>query len=310
MKLLELAMVLVMPFQLMPAADPGVTVVPFGCVNKLVVIQAETDGRNGFFILDTGTPDLTLNNLYFQGEPTEKIFYGINGEALDVQVKFVRLNIEGFIKDTEAKIIDFSAIETYTGLPVLGAIGNKIFEDCEVVFDYVFKEFTIYRLDKNGDPLQNRVLHEPPRDTLAFAQKGSMPSMEVRIGEKLLRLGLDSGAGVNVLDENKKTEIESCLKNGDKKVLASFGTDTLVTASAQLDSVVASKIRCPPLNVFFISLKKLNHDLAGPDLDGIMGYEFLSHYRTAINFRKKEIYIWDTEHVQKQLLAVQEQGKR
>ncbi|HRI61557.1 MAG TPA: hypothetical protein PK228_17585 [Saprospiraceae bacterium] len=310
MRLFELAMALAMPFHLLLAGEPGVTVVPFGCVNKLVVVQAETDGKKGFFILDTGTPDLTLNNIYFQGEPTEKVFYGVNEEALEVQVKFARLNIEGFIKDTEAKIVDFTAIEAYTGLPVLGAIGNKVFEDCEVVFDYVFKEFTIYRLDKNGKPLHNRALHEPPRDTLAFTQKGSMPSVEVRIGEKRMRLGLDSGAGVNVLDENKKPEIESLLKNGGKKALASFGADTLVASSAQLDSVVASKINCPTLNVYFISLKKLNHDLPGPDLDGIMGYEFLSHYRTAINFRKKEIYIWDAGYVQGQLADVQKQGKQ
>lgn len=41
-----------------------------------------------------------------------------------------------------------------------------------------------------------------------------------------------------------------------------------------------------------------------------MGYEFLSQYRTAINFRKKEIYIWDAAYVQEQLAAVQKQGKR
>lgn len=112
MRLYELAMALAMPFHFLLAADPDATVVPFGCVNKLVVIQAEADSKKGFFILDTGTPDLTLNNKYFQGEPTEKVFYGVNGEALDVQAKFVRLNIEGFIKDTEAKIIDFTAIES------------------------------------------------------------------------------------------------------------------------------------------------------------------------------------------------------
>ncbi len=310
MRLYELALALAMPFQLLSVADPGVTVIPFGCVNKLVIIQAETDGKKGFFILDTGTPDLTLNNLYFQGEAAEKVFYGINGEALEVQVKFVRLHIGGFIKDTEAKIVDFTAIEAYTGMPVLGAIGNKVFKDCEVVFDYVFKEFTIYRLDKNGKPLHNRALHEPPRDTLPFTPKGSMPSVEVRVGEKTLRLGLDSGAGVNVLDESKKPEIESRLKNGGKKAVSGFGTDTLVASSAQLDSLVASKILCPPLNVFFISLKQLNLNLPGPDLDGIMGYEFLSRFRTAINFRKKEIYIWDAAYVQEQLAAVQKQGKR
>ncbi|MBV6442333.1 MAG: hypothetical protein DYG98_19125 [Haliscomenobacteraceae bacterium CHB4] len=310
MKLLELAMALAMPFQFVLAADPDVTVVPFGCVNKLAVVQAEADGKKGFFILDTGTPDLTLNDLYFQGETSEKTFYGVNAEALDVQMKFVRLNIEGFVKDTEAKIIDFTAIEAYMGLPILGAIGNKVFEDCEVVFDYVFREFTIYRLNKNGEPLQGRALHDPPRDTLSFEKKGCMPSVEMRVGEKNLRVGLDSGAGVNVLEENKKADIESCLKNGGKRSLASFGTDTLVASGAQLDSVRVRNIRCPALSVLFISLKQLNRDLPGPDLDGIMGYEFLSQYRTAINFRKKEIYIWDAAYVQEQLAAVQKQGKR
>lgn len=79
MRLYELALALAMPLQLLSATNPGVTLIPFDCVNKLVVIQAETDGIKGFFILDTGTPDLTLNNLYFQGDAADKVFYGIMG---------------------------------------------------------------------------------------------------------------------------------------------------------------------------------------------------------------------------------------
>ena len=306
MKINEIAMAFAMPVQLLLAAAPCVTVVPFGCVNNLIVIQASVDEKEGFFILDTGTPDLTLNTLYFFGEPTENVFYGVNGEAIGVQVKHVSLNIGDFKKITEAKIIDFTAIEAYTGLPVFGAIGNRVFEDCEVVFDYIFKEFTIYCLDKNGALPKGRMLHETygaPVEILDFIEKGSMPTIQARIGGRVMRLGLDSGAGINVVDERNKPKIESYLKNAGKKMLASFGTTAQMTSIAQLDSVSVGNIQCAPMKISLIPLKKLNRDLAGPEIDGIMGYEFLSRYRTAINFRKKQVKIWDTEFVREQLVA-------
>ncbi|MEK7257133.1 MAG: hypothetical protein AAB316_20425, partial [Bacteroidota bacterium] len=145
---------------------PNPTVVPFGSVAGLVLIKAETDEQRGFFILDTGTPGLVLNCRIFKGEPSGEIFYGIHEAGMEVQTKLVRLSIGSFQKEEEAKITDFTAIETHTGMPVLGAIGNGVFEDCEIVFDYVFMELTIYDLDKNGNPTHPRPLHEPPLEVL------------------------------------------------------------------------------------------------------------------------------------------------
>lgn len=310
MKRPSITLALVLYFQILLAVKPDVTIVPFICKNNLALIQAEVEGKKGYFILDTGTPDLTLNRSFFKGEASEKVFYGVNSKALDVELKFVRLNINGFIKDSEARIIDYTAIVANTGLPVLGAIGNRAFDGCEIVFDYIFKEITIYRLGRTGDPLQNRALHEPPRDTLAFVQKGSMPTIAVLVGETTVRIGLDSGAGVNVWDENKKNGIAPCSKKLETRVLVSFGADTILARGVELDSVRVRSIGCPALNVYFISMKQLNRDLPGPELDGILGYEFLSRYRTAINFRKKEIYIWNAAYVQEQLAAVQSGEKK
>jgi hypothetical protein len=43
-----------------------------------------------------------------------------------------------------------------------------------------------------------------------------------------------------------------------------------------------------------MSIDPLNK-LTGPDLDGLLGQEFLKHFRTAFNFKKKEVYLWNEE---------------
>jgi Aspartyl protease len=282
--------------------DPAY-IIPFGTSRGLTLIQATVDETSGFFILDTGISDLTLNRLYFEGTAVEKKFYGINQEGLDIQIRRVDLKINNFQTRMGAKIIDFTAIEARCDFPILGAIGTEVFEDCEIVFDYIFKEFTIYRLDNNGAPLRRRDLHMSPVDTLSFIQKEGMPVVEVRVGGQAIQVGLDSGAGANILEKKRKPQ--TGLIEMGRKELAGFGTATKTAPWVQINELEVGKIKCEPMQTLLVSLKDLNFNSRGGDIDGIMGYEFLSRYRTAINFRKKEIYIWDAPVVQKQFAALQ-----
>ncbi len=306
MKTSKLLFVLALFPQISFATDPDTVVVRMSSVIKLTLVQASVDKQEGFYILDTGTPDLVLNRTYFDGELSEKVFYGINDEFLDIRTKYVDLRIGDFEVRVKAKIIDFSAIESLTGVPILGAIGNDAFKDCEIVFDYVFNnEFTIYRLDENGNPLNRKALHQSPSQTLPFLNKGSMPSVLACIGGQSVRLGLDSGAGANLVDKRKKSPFGCCLKDLGKKRLRGFGAAVEMTPFAEISGLAVGEIHCKPMQAFVTSLHQFNSDLKGPDIDGIMGYEFLSRYRTAINFRKKEVYIWDTDYVQQQLADAQ-----
>lgn len=304
MKTLKLLFALSLLPQISFATNPDTVVVRIGSVIKLMLVRASVDNKEGFYILDTGTPDLVLNRTYFDGELSPNVYSGINDEALAFQTRNVDLRIGDFEVRVKAIIIDFSAIESLTAVPILGAIGNDAFKDCEIVFDYVFNnEFTIYRLDENGNPLKRRALHQSPSQTLPFLSKGSMPSVLARIGGQAVRLGLDSGSGANLVDKRGKSQFGCCLKDLGKKRLVGFGSAVEMTPFAEISGLTVGEIHCKPMQAFVRSLRQLNSDFKGPDIDGVMGYEFLSRYRTAINFRKKEVHIWDTDYVQQQLAA-------
>jgi Aspartyl protease len=288
----------------MPFVNPEPTyIIPVGTSSGLTVVRATVDEISGFFILDTGISALTLNQKYFKGIPMEENFYDINQNVLDIQICRVDLKIGNFQTKVNAEIIDFTALEARCDFPILGAIGTEVFADCEIVFDYTFREFTIYRLDKNGTPISLRDLHMPPADTLSFTQKEGMPVVEIRIGGQTMRVGLDSGAGANILEKKRKPE--TGLIEMGQKGLASFGAVSKKVPCVQINDIEVGNIRCEPMKTLLVSLKDMNLNSRGGNIDGIMGYEFLSQYRTAINFRKKEIYIWDAPVVQKQFAALQ-----
>ena len=48
--------------------------IPFQLAGKLIIVKATVDGQPGNFILDTGVSKLVLNDRYFEGEPTDKVF--------------------------------------------------------------------------------------------------------------------------------------------------------------------------------------------------------------------------------------------
>ena len=56
------------------------------------------------------------------------------------------------------------------------------------------------------------------------------------------------------------------------------------------DLIVGSS-KCLPMNTVFKSLKHINNFTPGLRIDGILGFEFLSQYCIAIDFRKKMIYL-------------------
>ncbi len=196
-----------------PKSNPeGVAfAIPFSLVKNLIIVKAWMDGVEGNFIVDTGASDVTLNERFFTGIRTNDIFHGINGSVNQHRITFGRLNLNGIEQKISDGVAGFSALEKIAGLPLHGVVGTSFFKDCQVVFDYVFQELTIYKLDKKGNCNCTKILHQTPLDTLRFSLKGNMPVVEVMAGGKRLRMGLDSGASVCILEEKHRNKLQACL---------------------------------------------------------------------------------------------------
>jgi len=293
-----LAFYLQVPFYCL--SNPSVTSVPFYIIRNLVIVQASVNGKTGLFIMDTGVSDVILNDRYFYGKSTGDQFHGINGGEVENKVNFIKLNLGGFEKRASAIITDFSALEKLYGLELLGVIGNGIFKNYEVVFDYTFKELTIYKLDKKGSRLTSKELHMIPTDTLHFTFRNGVPSVEVHVNGKLLKMSVDSGATSNVMDIHELDPQHAEFMQLSEHSLVGFGSKKITVKSLQIENIRVGNHSCPPMKTLFVNLQHFNNNHKGKKVDGILGYEFMSNFRVAINFKKSEIYLWDRETVELQ----------
>jgi hypothetical protein len=250
--------------------------------------------------LDTGVSDIVLNNRYFDGLKTGEKFFGISGIEMEEEIEFIKFNIGGFEKKTVAKVTNFQSLEKFTGLKLLGVIGNDVFNNCELVLDYTFKELTIYQLDKNGNPKSSKYIHQQPQDNLSFYLARGVPYVEVNSNGHLQKMIVDSGATANVMDANKIAQLNSSSIQVREGSMAGFGPKAVPTKFQIIDNLIVGKLSCPPMNTIFLNLDHLNQSQSRKRVDGVLGYEFLSNFRVGINFRKKEIYLWDRESVEMQ----------
>jgi hypothetical protein len=280
--------------------NPTTTSVSFQLKRNLIVFHASVNGKDGLFILDTGVSEIILNNRYFKGRHANGKFYGVSGNEMERKIEFIRFNLGGFEKKVVAIVVDFTALEKATGLEVLGVVGNGIFKNCEVVLDYIFKELTIYQLDKKGNPWTLKSLHHSPLDTLSLIIERGVPFLEVNVNGQRLKMSIDSGASANVMDIRVIERLNSTILLIKEGLMASFGSDEVKVESRIIEKLNVGKLPCPPMKTLFVNLDHLNLNRIGKKVDGILGYEFLSNFRVAINFRKKEIYLWSRGFVEQQ----------
>lgn len=300
MKSIFFAILLHFALPLYSLANPAITSVSFQLKKKFIIVQASVNGKRGHFIFDTGVSDIILNNKYFTGKLTGDKFYGIHGNEVEKEFALIRIDIEGFEKKAVATVTDFTALERLTGLELLGVVGNAIFKDCEVVLDYIFKEVTIYRLDKKGIPLFSKKLHQTAMDTLPFVTKKGVPLVEVNVNGERLTMIVDSGATANVMDRSEFNRLNTGSSPVLEVSLVGFGSEKVSVKSQSIDKLRVGLLTCPPMKTLIVDLDHLNLTQNGRRVEGVLGYEFLSNFRVAINFKKREIYLWDRESVELQ----------
>lgn len=75
---------------------------------------------------------------------------------------------------------------------------------------------------------------------------------------------------------------------------------------ALMDSICIGEQKYAPIRAIPYDMKPLNGHLAGKKLDGILGYEFLSQYKIAINYKRKLMYVLPNALSNKVLFVLRE----
>lgn len=267
---------------------------PIKLVDKLILIKGVANNQSGYFLLDLGVSDVVLNSAHFKGTKSpDKGVFGINGASASVETKWVKLSLGSLTwKRRFVHLLPLTHLEEAKGEEILGLIGGKIFSKCELEIDLSKMEI---QLEKNSDAKASRifdVLPSAPASIIPFKLKGGMPWVEVQINQVFLKFGIDTASEFNLLSTRLYPLVEDSLYN--KRVVRSRGISTKIKSvpAGKLAGMEVGLLSCFPMGVLFTDLTTINQNLAGANLDGILGFDLLRQFKVKINYKTKELFLW------------------
>lgn len=261
--------------------------IEFELVRGMIVTKASIDNQQGEFILDTGAPLMVINDV--PSEPS-RVAASFKDEIAVGETIIDAFDWAGREeKSLDALVLDISHLESAFERPLKGMIGFNAIKDYEIFFDY--EENTLLRCN----PRKN-ILHENanPVHSIRFQLYDHLPVITLQVGDRVLRLGLDTGACDNLLDESVLKQLDTALfsylpdeavQGLDQKVNR---VQAIRVDEAQLEDLpVVSGLK------FLTTEMPQLRDASGNELDGLLGYSFLSRMKFSINYPKRRIYVWE-----------------
>lgn len=257
---------------------------PFELVGGLAFVEGIHNGKRSTYILDTGAPGLILNSkldemqigdLYIASGLTGNTSIG---EYVVDEFKILNITKQGLL----AHQMDLEHIEDEILHRFAGLVGSDIFDQSILILDYENKlwgtvsEAPIKRIDVS----------------IPFTLQEHFIVIEIKIGGQDLRMILDTGAEISILDGKSTVYFK-------KKSLKDSGITSIQSASSE-----NTETKNVSVNKFFMGKHvERNHEFSILDfdfineglsqkLDGLIGYPFLEGKKIAIDFPARKIHIY------------------
>ncbi|MEO1260310.1 MAG: aspartyl protease family protein [Bacteroidota bacterium] len=258
----------------------------FDLVRGIIVVTAEMDGEPANFILDTGSPMMILNekNIETEGIQANSIGGEISGEWKKIS-QFSWAGVHKF--NMKALSMDISHLEYVTNTPIKGLIGYEFFGDFDLMLDFKNKIATLVPPNYVSKVEQWQLKSE-----LDFELEGHIPVIRANIGDVELRMGLDTGAGTNLMDINRKDEIapELLAYINNASIVGLGSSPTSIVAADVLETTIAGS-NYWNMRYVFSDISKLKN-LKENNVDGLLGYPFFQSGKFTINYGRKVISFW------------------
>ncbi len=274
-----------------PSANRGSEeLIPFEICRGMIVVQAELNGEKGDFIVDTGAPLMVINKTPAAEARKEArsianaIVYA--AEVID-HFQWSKMSYQNL----DALALDISHLESSTQRPLSGMVGYNALQLYEVLFDYRQNRMALYDARKNA-------LHRAasPIMEIPFELQDHLPVVIIQAGKQKLAFGIDTGAGVNLVDRRWLDDLPANkLKVLQQEEVRGVDQQMQVVPAARISDL---SLEAMPLNgemdFLFTDLQHLNVS-TGLKIDGLLGYPFLKNLVFSINFPKRKLYIWHVE---------------
>lgn len=281
-------------------AGPNIIRIPFRLTGTLITIRARADSIEGNFFFDTGASGLVLNQRIFGNYPkirrsSASTAGATGGVAIKGTLKIDSLssaNLKTF--EVTADLVDLTHLERSKKLALAGLIGFEVFKDFEVLFDYEDQLLVLIRTTAKGAWLEELPKWEyQPMSSFPLIVQGHTALVELQFGSRSKKIfAIDSGAEQNLLSTaSGKKFLEANFEILGRVKLKGAGNKQTEVLHGLLSNAMLDTLTFAPMNTMMANLTDINA-VFDAELDGVLGYEFLSQYTMSINYRKRKLYFY------------------
>lgn len=275
--------------------SPNIIRVPFTLTGTLITVRARVDTIEGNFFFDTGARQLLLNRRYFPHQ-VRMPRTGSGGTTGAVQVlgteKIDTFQLDNLLTTTiSAEVIDFTHLEFSKKMALVGLIGSEVFKDYEILFDYAAQLLVFVRTNAKGERFESLPRWEyQPTDSFPISCTEHVAVIRLKFGPKTTKkFALDSGAEQNMLNIHaSRGFLKDNFEIRRRVKLRGVGQKSIEVVSGMLLHSSLDTMQFKPMATLLTSLAEINAAYQ-TEVDGILGYEFLSQRPVSINYKKRRI---------------------
>lgn len=264
---------------------------------KLMLVQAKINDKEGWFIIDTGAPDLILNSNYCSdlfASPKAEKYLDIDGMKNDMQQVYIDQFVWGAVERHSfwATKTNLNHLEALIKRPLLGLIGYEVYRNYEMIIEYHQQKLTLVKLDRHGYPV-NKLFDRPADHIFPFQQKRHLILLEANVMDSdEMVLALDSGASINLLDKDWQKKLQEHARGQRQIAFSGVGAKTVSADFWAFPALVVAQ------GIVFKWWKAAFTDLehfckASVNIDGFLGINFFQLGTTIINYQRQEVLIWE-----------------
>jgi predicted aspartyl protease len=273
--------------------DTSSLTIPLIRIGRLFVIEATIDGETGNLIFDTGATNLVLNRTYFRDyiKTEEQSSVGITGGAGIVEkITANQLNVgELKFQGIPASLANLGHIENQRGIKVLGLFGFELIKKFEITIDIENNRLILNPIDKKGNLLNTSKQFKADYTQTVETAKNIL-FLDATVGGKNLRFCFDTGAESNALNSNLQNSILQTVSITRTSKLSGAGSASREVIFGRMNSFLFGE---SPINNMGTIITYTDYLSAayGVQIDGVLGFDFVSKGNFCINFVKKQVGI-------------------
>ena len=257
----------------------------------MIFFEADLNGVSDTFVLDTGSPGLLLNEVVEKTDSCALQAVGVGGGITFHKQKGQLFQMGNFHKrNLESLSVDLTHLEKVKKQKFRGMVGQSVLQFLEIVLDY---EAETMQLLKGGEEEEVAGFCRTKQIPFTFQQHFAV--VEVKIGNRNYHFGIDTGAEVNILDTKIAKRLSSRLFTETNSIKIRGVNKKGVSAKVgNISKMNIKGNKIEDMQFVLMDMKNLNSG-KGIDLDGLLGYPFLSSGIFSIDYVDQVIHVWGVE---------------